>query len=420
MDRADVPTGPDGPAHRWIVFGAMCAVYCAFGIILQAIPPMVAEVRADLDVSRGMLGFALGAWSLIYIVTAPPAGQVMDRLGLRWSLTIGSLLVAVSAALQSIAQGIGMLWIAIGVIGIGGPLVSLAAPKLVALSFPDPRQRALAIGFYTSAPAVGGVLALLLTHSVLLPLLGDWRNVLLFEAALNVVATVAWVLVSGRAAEARGGADRTDLPRPGAAMVARALIGSSGFRLAVSLGIGTFFISQGVSAWLPNMLEEHTGLSADAAAAWAAASMAVGISARLVMPSAARPERRPFVLFVVMVALAMAMTLMAFGPPAVDVSAALVLGMRSALTSLVILVLMDADHVTTANVAFAYGMWLSAGQVGGALGPQVVGMVGDSRLGFPGALLGMAGMLVVMMAVLFRDGRRHPTVATPTTLPVDA
>jgi cyanate permease len=418
--RADAPA-LEGPAQRWVVFGAMCAVYFAFGIILQAIPPMVAEVRADLDVSRGMLGFALGAWSLIYIVTAPPAGQVIDRIGLRWSLAVGSLLVAVSAALQSMAQGIGMLWIAIGVIGIGGPLVSLAAPKLVAISFPDGPERALAIGFYTSAPAVGGVLALLLTHSVLLPLFGDWRNVLLFEAALNVVAAVAWVLVSGRAPErASSGTGVAELPPPSAGMVARALLGSSGFRLAVSLGVGTFFITQGVSAWLPNMLEEHSGLSPEAAAAWAAGSMAVGISARLVMPGAARPERRSFILLTVMVALAMAMVTMAVGPTATDAVAALVLGLRSALTSLVILVLMEADHVTSANVALAYGMWLSAGQVGGALGPQVVGMVGDSRLGFPGALIGMAGMLVVMMAVLFRDDRRHPTASTPATLRVEA
>ena len=66
------------------------------------------------------------------------------------------------------------------------------------------------------------------------------------------------------------------------------------------------------------------------------------------------------------------------------------LGLRSALTSLVILVLMEADHVTTANVGLAYGLWFSAVQIGGALGPPVVGMFGDSDLGFPGALVTMA------------------------------
>ena len=169
------------------------------GVILLAIPPMVDDVRAELGISRGMLGFALGAWSLLYIVTAPPAGQLIDRLGLRRSLTVGSLLVAVSAVMQAAAQGVVMLWLAIGIIGIGGPLVSLSAPKLVAVWFANPRERALAVGVYTSAPALGGVFALLLTNSVLLPVFGDWRSVLMFEATLNLVAALAWVLVSGRA-----------------------------------------------------------------------------------------------------------------------------------------------------------------------------------------------------------------------------
>ena len=92
----------------------MCGVYVAFGMILLAIPPMVTQVRTELDVSRGTLGFALGAWALLYIVTAPPAGQIIDRIGLRRSLAAGSLLIATSAAVQSAAQDVAMLWLAIG------------------------------------------------------------------------------------------------------------------------------------------------------------------------------------------------------------------------------------------------------------------------------------------------------------------
>ena len=70
------------------------------------------------------------------------------------------------------------------------------------------------------------------------------------------------------------------------------------------LGIGTFFITQGLSAWLPSMLEEDTGLSAGAASNWAAASLAVGIVARLVMPGLANPQRRSMMLHALMIALA--------------------------------------------------------------------------------------------------------------------
>ena len=173
------------------------------------------------------------------------------------------------------------------------------------------------------------------------------------------------------------------------------------------LGIGTFSITQGLAAWLPNMLEEHSGISAGAASNWAAGSLAVGIVARLVIPGLASPERRSMVLYGVMIVPGAAMVVMAFGPPGTDVAAALVLGLRSTLSALVIVVLMEAEQVTAANAGLAYGLWFSAVGIGGAAGPLVIGAFGDSTVGFPGALTAMAVVLAVMMAVLFRDDRRR-------------
>ena len=39
----------------------------------MSIPPLVGEVREDLDLSRGAMGLALGAWQLVYIGAAIPA-----------------------------------------------------------------------------------------------------------------------------------------------------------------------------------------------------------------------------------------------------------------------------------------------------------------------------------------------------------
>jgi MFS transporter, CP family, cyanate transporter len=392
---------------RWVIFGAMCGVYVAFGIILLAIPPMVTQVRSELGISRSSLGFALGAWALLYIVTAPPAGRFIDRIGLRRSLTAGSLLVATSAAVQSAARGTAMLWLAIGIIGIGGPLVSLSAPKLVTTWFTSHRERPLAVGLYTSAPALGGVCALLLTNSVLLPVFGDWRSVLLFEAALSLLAALVWMLVSGRAPSEPVVFDPLETVTLRATAAARALFASTGVRLAMLLGIGTFFITQGLAAWLPDILEEDSGISAGAASNWAAGSLAVGIFARLVIPGLASPERRSLLLYGVMIALGASMIVMAFGPARTDLAAVLVLGLRATLSSLVIVVLMEAEQVTAANAGLAYGLWFSAVGIGGAVGPLVIGAFGDSGVGFPGALTAMAIVLAAMMALLFRDDRRQ-------------
>jgi cyanate permease len=389
-----------------VIFGAMCSVYFAFGVVLLAIPPMATEVRADLGVSRSVLGFALGAWALLYIVTATPVGRVIDRIGVARAVAIGSLLIAVSATVQSVAQNAAMLWLAIGIIGVGGPLISLSAPKLVGDWFTDGRERARAVGFYTSAPAIGGLFALALTNPVLVPVFGGWREVLAAEAVLNLAAAVTWWLVSRRAPSAPGATAGGVAAAPLRAWAAsKALVAAPGVRLAMLLGVGAFFITQGLAAWLPDMLEVHSGLSSAAASHWAAASLAIGIVARLAVPGLARPERRSLVLHAVMAALAVAMVVMAFGPTGSHVPAALVIGLRSTLNSLVILVLMEADQVTSANAGLAYGLWFSAVEVGGASGPPIVGAFGDADVGYTGALVAMAAMLAVMMLVLFRADR---------------
>ena len=83
----------------------------------------------------------------------------------------------------------------------------------------------------------------------------------------------------------------------------------------------------------------------------------------------------------------------------VDVAAVLVVGLRSALIPLVIVVLMEADGVTSANMGLANGLWFSAAEIGGATGPVAVGAIGDSAAGFQGALWMFAVILGVLALV---------------------
>jgi cyanate permease len=394
----------------------MCGVYVAFGLVMLAIPPMVTQVRTDLGLTRGEIGLAIGAWAVMYIVTAPPAGRIIDRVGLHRSLGAGALLIAVSAAVQAAAPNGLVLWFAVAIAGVGGPLVSLSAPKLVAIWFLDAAERPMAVGFYTSAPALGGVLSLLLTNSVLLPLLGGWRAVLLAESLFVLLTGVAWLVVDGRApVPPRDPALATSTAAGGGPTV-RTLLRSHGVQLAMALGVGTFFITQGLAAWLPDILEQRSGLSTGAASNWAAVSLAVGLGSRLVMPGLATAERRSRMLQATMGVLVLAMVAMAFGAATVGVAAAVVLGLRSVLNSLVVVVLMEAEHVSATNAATAYGLWFSVVEVGGALGPVAIGALGDTGFGFEGALLVMAVMLGLMMTTLAVADRRRPrAVATVAT-----
>ena len=250
---------PERPPYRWAMFGAMCSVYFAFGIVLLAIPPMVTQVRTELDVSRARSGSRSARGRCC--TSSPRRRRAGSSTGSgcvgRWPP--GRCWSRRRRRCNPAAQDVATLWLAIGIIGIGGPLVSLSAPKLVAVWFTNPHERPLAVGLYTTAPALGGVFALLLTNSVLLPVFGDWRSVLAVRGDAQPCRRVGLDAGQRPGTERAGRADVLEtVPLRGAA-AARALFASPGVRLAMLLGIGTFFITQGLAAWLPNILEEHSG-----------------------------------------------------------------------------------------------------------------------------------------------------------------
>ena len=113
------------------------------------------------------MGRVLGAWQLVYIATALPCGAMVDRLGLRRSLLIVSVLVGFSCMMRSFAQGQLTLLLAVAFFGLGGPLISVGAPKLISIWFNE-RERKLAMGIYITGIALGSTTVLSITNSVIM------------------------------------------------------------------------------------------------------------------------------------------------------------------------------------------------------------------------------------------------------------
>lgn len=382
-------------------------VYYSFGLVVMSLPPMVTVVRTDLGISRGAMGFALGAWALIYVGSAPPAGRVVDRLGLKWSIFFGSAFVAISGFARAGAQGLGTLWLAIAIFGIGGPLVSSAAPKLIAVWFGDQAERRLAVGLYTMAPALGSVTALLTTNAVFLPWLQQWRRVVAVQSGVAVVAALIWFGVSSLAPPEP--VYEKKLPssaQPGTTkLMWRLLLADVRIRVAVLMGLLVFFVNHGLSAWLPNALEDESGLSAKVASNWVAVSLIVGMVVTLILPRLATPQRRNLLLAVLATLVATSLVVIAVAPKSIDIVATLVLGVRAAMVPLVLVALMEAPAVNPQNMGSANGLWFSFAEMGGTLGPLAVGLVGDTSVGFAGSMILLASVLGLLLLLVGFDSR---------------
>ena len=167
---------------RWAVLAGVWLAYYCFGLTIVSLAPLVAEISSDLGLSRSQMGGVLGAWQLVYIGSAVPLGMLLDRTGIRRGLMLAFIMIALSVVLRSQAVGYASLFLAVALFGLGGPLVSVGAPKTISLWF-EGNGRGMAMGIYMTAPMLGSMAGLSLTNGLFMPLMdGDWRAVMLLYA----------------------------------------------------------------------------------------------------------------------------------------------------------------------------------------------------------------------------------------------
>lgn len=400
LPRAEPPPVAASPTRfRWVVLAGVWLVYATFGMATVSLAPLVEPVARDLDVSHSMMGFVFGAWQAVFIVSAVPCGTLIDRIGARLALPLASLFIAGSLMMRAAAPDAATLWVAVAVFGIGGPIVSIAAPKLISGWFQG-AERGFAMGIYGTGPSLGSITALSLTNSVLMPAFGqDWRAVLELWAGLALGAGLVW-LVIGMSARMRRGDAPAAAPSSAAAPAKRKpgrVPHTSGFaellrmpsvRMLLTMALGIFAFNHALNNWLPEILRSR-GMSPAEAGFWATVPTLVGIVSSLVLPRLATPRRR----YRLLLLLCLSATLSSLMLQA-DIGLVLLAGLavqgiaRASLTTIMILMLVEMPGIGEARAGVASGMFFSAGEVGGTLGPLLLGALHDLTGGF-GAGLGL-------------------------------
>lgn len=379
------------------MLGGLWLVYSCFGLVSSSIAPLVSPVSADLGLSRSAMGSVLGSWQLIYLATAIPCGALVDRIGLRWSLAAGAFVVMLSGALRAVSVNYATLFLAVAVFGLGGPLISIGAPKLITVWF-NQKDRGLALGIYSTSSAIGGIAALSTANSVLMPLTGQsWRLTVAVYAAVALLAVVLWLLLA-RDPERYSGKS----PGPAAAGLYSIqpfvlLLRMRVVQIVLLISIGTFLFTHGLNNWLPEILRAG-GMTPTQAGFWAAIPTVVGIAGTLTIARLATPARRIPILIVLFLSTGVGIVLLATSSGIPLVSGLLLQGFaRGGVMPVAILVLMDTPQIGSRNMGAAAGLYFTAGEIGGVLGPTLIGVMADLSGGFFSGLLMVAGVCVVLV-----------------------
>lgn len=371
---------------RWLVLAGVWFIYMCFGLIATSIAPLVTEIERDLDMTHAAMGSVMGAWQLVYIAAAVPCGMLLDRLGSRRALVLGAVCIALSAWGRGLAGDYPALLLAVMVFGIGGPIVSAGAPKVITTWFAG-AGRGLAMGIYITGPAVGGVASLTLTHAWLMPLFeGDWRAIFDLWGALALLAGLTWWLIASLPGTRALTAGRSPVAGQHEGPVFRTLLAQPAVRVMLMMSVGVFMISHGFSNWLPELLV-NGGMDAARAGYWAAIPTLVGIVGALSIPRLATPPRRFRILMLLSAALLGATLLLQFRMPGILFSGLVLQGIaRSTLMTVMILTLVELPEIGDRHAGTASGLFFSAAELGGMLGPLSLGVLYDLTNGFSAGL----------------------------------
>jgi MFS family permease len=189
-------------SRGWLLVGgsflALSIIFSARATLGLAMP----HIEAETGWSRSFLSAVMSATLVFMAVMAPIAGRLLDRIGPRIVLLVGTAAVAIGAATLALANSpLVFIFGFAGLSGIGFALVANATVgATIALNFTE--RRGLATGIATSGSSAGQFVFIPIVAAILAA--GSWRDAFWLNAALATgILVVLFFLLDKKKKEPR-------------------------------------------------------------------------------------------------------------------------------------------------------------------------------------------------------------------------
>lgn len=417
------------PNLRWWIavalFLAAVLNYIDRSVLGMLAPTIQKDLAIDDQAYADVVNWFLVAYTIAYLCS----GRIVDKLGVRLSLSLFVTWWTIANALTGLAQSARSLSIFRFMLGLGEAGGFTASPKAVGEWFP-PSERGIAVGIYSLGGAVGATIAPVLVSLVAAHY--GWRWVFVATSLLSIPWLIFWVWLYRSPANHPRLTDkeRAHLAETIAASQAEAERASTSKESEVSLWVGVFrtpmvwrlmlarMLTDPVwyfyQFWMPKYLHDNRGLDqAGLSIMWVVFLAAdIGfllsgfLSGRLIKRGTTPPASR----LNIMLLSACLMPLSFFVPGLQTVPAVLAIGMIAAfahtswlanLTSLVV------DITPKRVLGTAFGVIACGSTLGGIVMNKVVAWLVANR-SYDDCFYGMAFVHLLALGLLWTL-RRRPT-----------
>jgi len=230
-------------------------------------PVLFDEISQDLGLSLVQIGIIWGIVPLAGMFVVLIGGLLGDRFGVKPVLSVACFLAGLAGALRRLSGSFISLAATMFPFGLLIAIIPANIHKTVSIWFPG-RYLALSQGIVALGMALGFTIGAMISATILSPLLGGWRNVLLLYGAISIAISILWFLTRSEPSQVESSANYA-----GAVPFRQALSRVVRIRGVWILGfilLGQIGCVQGMLGYLPLHLREIGWMEASADGALAA------------------------------------------------------------------------------------------------------------------------------------------------------
>src|SRR5438552_7164452 len=157
--RMTQPAQPTG--SRWLSLMVLCAGFLMIVVDMTIVNVALPSIRRDLCFSQAGLAWVVNCYLIAYGGLLLLGGRLGDLIGRKRIFLIGLALFTAASLLCGLSFSQPMLIAARFIQGIGGAVSSAVILGMVVTMFPEPGERARAIGVFSFVASAGGSIGLL-------------------------------------------------------------------------------------------------------------------------------------------------------------------------------------------------------------------------------------------------------------------
>lgn len=388
---------------------AATASYTCLMFIWFSLPAYLPTIITDVGLTNTQAGILAGAVPLTYIPLALGSGLAVDRVGPGRMIGAGVLVYGAGQVGRSVAPNFGSLLAFTLLIGVGATTITFGLPKLVSVLFP-PANTGRPSAVYLVGASTGSALVFAVGRPIFGPILGGWRALFFWSGIVALVYGVGWLIVALRAGIDGDAGDTDSFSIESIVADLRLVLTHRELQLVVIIGTMYLLLNHGIQGWLPTILESR-GLSPGVAGQATSLFVVSFVGGVLAVPELADRyhARRRALIGCGGLGFAGLLGILGGETGMVTITGIIATGLGTGgISPLVRAIPPDLDGIGARLTGTAVGFIFAVGEIGGFIGPFLIGFLHDATGSFtPGLGVLAAGGLVVVAAgsvLLSHDG----------------